>query len=355
MLSIATLLHVGIAEGQTPYDVTDTGPATLLGCGSGADNLINSSGQVAQTVSATNPDGTISASTFFVTNRIATNIGSLFGYATYARGINVQGTIFGVSATSAQSGTTYHAYRWTPASGIADLAPFNTAEVCGMNSRGDVVGDMATSDGPHAFVAYAGGRTFDLSAYASAELGHSIQFALSINDFGQIFTVGMESGGVPHGFVLTPTGLNLLVDGGFEGYAPPDLGPPGWVSDDLRAVPAKSESNQPHTGTRNGACWATTHQDCGMYQEVTAPANGTYNLVFSANADRAGGLVGVNVNGHTVGYAKVAVNGFGSYGTQIPMTFVANQGDTIRVWMFSPATPGYVVIDDVLLFVNPSP
>src|SRR3954464_141771 len=28
------------------------------------------------------------------------------------------------------------------------------------------------------------------------------------------------------------------------------------------------------------------------------------------------------------------------------MTFSAAQGETIRVWMYSPATPGYVVVDD---------
>jgi probable HAF family extracellular repeat protein len=182
MLSLATLLNVGVTNAQnTPYDVNDTGPATPLGCGSGANNLINSSGQVAQTSSVTNPDGTISATTYFVTNGTTTNIGSLFGYATFARAINAQGAIIGLSSTSAQSDTTYHAYRWTPAYGMTDLAPSTTAEVCGVNSRGDVVGDMATSDGPHAFVAYYAGRTFDLSAF-SAESGYSIQFALSIND-----------------------------------------------------------------------------------------------------------------------------------------------------------------------------
>jgi hypothetical protein len=31
------------------------------------------------------------------------------------------------------------------------------------------------------------------------------------------------------------------------------------------------------------------------------------------------------------------------------MTFLATAGDTIRVWMYSPAILGYVVIDDVSL------
>jgi len=31
------------------------------------------------------------------------------------------------------------------------------------------------------------------------------------------------------------------------------------------------------------------------------------------------------------------------------MTFSASPGETIRVWMYSPPSPGYVVIDDATL------
>jgi hypothetical protein len=31
------------------------------------------------------------------------------------------------------------------------------------------------------------------------------------------------------------------------------------------------------------------------------------------------------------------------------MPFSASQGDAIRVWMFSPASRGYVVVDDAAL------
>jgi hypothetical protein len=68
-----------------------------------------------------------------------------------------------------------------------------------------------------------------------------------------------------------------------------------------------------------------------------------------ANADRSGGLVGANVNGKTAVISNVAVRGFGVYGAPYTMSFSANAGDTIHVWMYSPATPGYVVIDDVSL------
>ncbi len=142
---------------------------------------------------------------------------------------------------------------------------------------------------------------------------------------------------------------NLLDRGGFEEYTPPALGAPGWISDNpLRQVPAKSETNQPHSGARNGACWSTTSEDCGMYQEVIAPMNGAYIFNAYVNADRAGGLVGITVNGTAGPRAAVPVGGFGNY-QGLGMGFFAHEGDVIRVWMYSPPTPGYVVIDDVEL------
>jgi phosphatidylserine/phosphatidylglycerophosphate/cardiolipin synthase-like enzyme len=144
------------------------------------------------------------------------------------------------------------------------------------------------------------------------------------------------------------TTQNLLQQGGFEGYTPPALGAPGWVSDPIRQIPAKSETNQPHTGAKDGACWATTAADCGIYQEIKAPVTGSYTVSFFAAADRSGGWVGANLNGKNVVADPVSAQGFGKY-VQYVMTFQASAGDTIRVWMYSPASPGYVVIDDVSL------
>ncbi|MGE0449870.1 MAG: hypothetical protein AB7Q29_09845 [Vicinamibacterales bacterium] len=150
--------------------------------------------------------------------------------------------------------------------------------------------------------------------------------------------------------VLAGSGSNLLAQGDFEGYRPPALGPPGWISDHaVRQVPAKSEAHQPRSGLRNGACWTSEPLDCGLYQEIVAPATGLYTLRVHATSDRPGGLVGANVNGRLAASETVAPRGFAAYGTPYVMTLSASLGDIIKVWMYSPASPGYVVVDDVSL------
>jgi hypothetical protein len=67
-----------------------------------------------------------------------------------------------------------------------------------------------------------------------------------------------------------------------------------------------------------------------------------------ATDDRTGGFVGADVNGRNVAGNSVSARGFGNY-AQYVMTSQDSAGDTIRVWMYSPTTPGYVVGDDVSL------
>ena len=144
-------------------------------------------------------------------------------------------------------------------------------------------------------------------------------------------------------------GVNLLEKSGFEEYTPPALGVPGWVSDPTRETPAYSATDQPYSGANNGVCMTSDPVDCGIYQEVTAPSTGAYMLTFYATADRDGGLVGANVNGDLAASGPVEARGFRNYGAPYTMTFQATAGDTIRVWMYSPAISGYVAIDDVSL------
>jgi hypothetical protein len=121
------------------------------------------------------------------------------------------------------------------------------------------------------------------------------------------------------------------------------------VSDTFRQTPAASEMGHPHFGIKNGICRTDPDHDCGLYQDLTAPSTGSYVLTVYANADRPGGLVGVNVNDESAVSAEVQVRDASSYGTAYTLTFSAAAGDTIRVWMYSPSTDGYVVIDDAVL------
>ena len=144
---------------------------------------------------------------------------------------------------------------------------------------------------------------------------------------------------------------NLLQKPGFEEYTTSALGAPGWVSDPFRATPAVAEGAEPHTGARNGACRSTENLDCGIFQDVTIPVSANYMFEIYAAADKPGGLVGVNINGTTYAAQQVAVGGYQRWA----IGFLANAGDTVRVWMYSPNTPGAVVIDDASLTIYNGP
>ena len=74
---------------------------------------------------------------------------------------------------------------------------------------------------------------------------------------------------------------------------------------------------------------------------------------FFVHADQPGALVGVNINGSSAGFAKVDEHVAGYY--QDGVGVLAKAGDTIRVWMYSPATPGSVLIDDASLVIDTGP
>jgi len=152
--------------------------------------------------------------------------------------------------------------------------------------------------------------------------------------------------------VVPAAGNNILQRSGFEEYSVPALGPPGWLSDTYRQTPAVSDTTQPHSGTKEGMCSTSTYLDCGIIQTVTAPTTGYYTMTFYANASRTGALIGANVNGQLAKSTGVQVRGAGNYGAPYIMTFPANAGDSIVVWMYSPASPGWAVIDDVTLYQN---
>jgi len=233
---------------------------------------------------------------------------------------------------------------------MARYAPSEpTSYIAGALTAGtDVWLQLARRNGGEVTASYStDGRTWSLLATISIDLAADALGGLAVtsHDAGALYAALFDN--VTVGTLQDLP--NLLTRGGFEEYDPPALGPPGWISDDaLRQVPAKSETHQPRSGEKNGACWTTGYFDCGIYQEVNAPWSGRYSLRVYATADRSGGLVGANVNGATAATREVDVRSFDDYALYT-MEFTATAGDLIRVWMYSPPVPGYVVIDDASL------
>jgi hypothetical protein len=140
------------------------------------------------------------------------------------------------------------------------------------------------------------------------------------------------------------------VRGGFEEYAPPSLGPPGWLDDFgvYRTGHATSDTSQPHTGGKHGMCSTDSSHDCGTHQDINAPATGTYVLSMYANANITTGLLGVTVAGTAQATATVQSRGTGNYGTVYRLTFFATASQLIQPWLYSPGS-GWVAIDDATL------
>jgi len=147
------------------------------------------------------------------------------------------------------------------------------------------------------------------------------------------------------------SGPNLLQKSGFEEYAGPELGAP-WVSD--RAAQWIVDTAHPHGGAKNAACHSTSSQDCGIYQEFLVPQTGTYILTFYANADKTGATLGIDVNGAGFPAGPVEVREPGTY-SEYGWGLFLHGGDTLRVWMYSPANGATAVLDDVSLSAYSGP
>ena len=72
-----------------------------------------------------------------------------------------------------------------------------------------------------------------------------------------------------------------------------------------------------------------------------------YTFRAFVTADKPKGLVGVTINGALLAAASVTVGGYAA--AEYNFGFTAKAGDVVYVWMYSPAAPGSVTIDDATL------
>ncbi len=143
-------------------------------------------------------------------------------------------------------------------------------------------------------------------------------------------------------------GGNLVQQPGFEGYAPPSLGLPGSRTSHFgRFQPnLKRISRTPGPRTACAGRRPTPTAGCTRTSRHRPRHNTRWCSTRPPTARAA--WIGANVNGHNMAAVTVSASGFGHY-QQYVMHFQASAGAVIRVWMYSPPTLGYVVIDDVSL------
>ncbi|PTR10705.1 putative HAF family extracellular repeat protein [Nitrosospira sp. Nsp5] len=145
-------------------------------------------------------------------SRTATDLGTLGGYESWARGINDAGQVVGNSYTAEGR---WHAFITGPnGAGMKDLGvslggtflggPFTVPR--GINDAGQVVGSSYTAgDSEHAFITGPNGMgTRDLGT-----LGSGPSYAYSINDAGQVVGYSFTAEGTIHAFITGPDGTGM--------------------------------------------------------------------------------------------------------------------------------------------------
>jgi O-glycosyl hydrolase len=191
----------------------------------------------------------------------------------------------------------------------------------------DVDGDRMDS---RPVVADVGYQRYDLTATVEAGQTVKVWYYASqrANGWATLDTTSLT---------VQPT---LLSNAGFESGSLT-----GWTVE-WNSARGMVESNYPFTGSYDGALNPTSSQDVALAQTVTAPSTKTYTLTAKVAASGNNVSLGVDVAGSQA--ASLTVVSGGAYQTRT-LTFSATQGQSIKVWYYSPASSGWATIDDVNL------
>ncbi len=138
---------------------------------------------------------------FLYTGGALSDLGTLGGKSSVARGINNLSQVVGYSQTADDK--SFHAFIDNNGN-LADLGTLggNSSSAYGINDLGQIVGQSATNAGSeHAFL-YRDGDLIDLNSLIPADSGWTLQNAYAINKDGQIVGTGVIDGET-HAFLAT--------------------------------------------------------------------------------------------------------------------------------------------------------
>ena len=201
-----------VVVGDTPVDALDT-DAFILTSGGGAELLVPSLdgshaydiNEVGQVTGAMIVDNAYHAYRFTPDTGIE-DLGAISDFPfTFGKTINISGQVAGM-LTSA-TGNSQRVFRFTDGAGMVDLGGVGESnEVWGMNARGDFVGrGLPTAGLERAFLYTDEGGLQDFSLLIDPALGLRMFYAYDINDAGQIVGLAYESAvGRWLGVLLTP-------------------------------------------------------------------------------------------------------------------------------------------------------
>jgi probable HAF family extracellular repeat protein len=134
------------------------------------------------------------------------NLGGTTGQAggNMAWGVNRHGVVAGVSDLPGD--TTFHAFRWTKATGMQDLGALSgdtNSTASSLNDEGDIVGLSLGNNGPRAFLWRHGSMT-DLNTLVSGNSLLYLLSACSINAHREIAGLGVTATGELHAYKAIP-------------------------------------------------------------------------------------------------------------------------------------------------------
>lgn len=191
---ISALAFLGIAASgafaQARYRITDLG--TLGGTTSDARG-INNHGQVVG-ASYTNGNNMDTTHAFLYNGGAMTDSGTLGG-TSGANGLNDQGQVVGWSNTPGTNEET-HAFLWSAVTRMTDLGTLggSLSIAYGINNNGHIVGVARTSNEvEHAFF-YSAGTMNDLNSLVPTNSGWVLASAAAIGDGGEIAGIAISNG-----------------------------------------------------------------------------------------------------------------------------------------------------------------